>query len=203
MIWQNYELGNTVLESDEFMKVLSTERSIVEIGKNTLAVPIKLDDGEGYVIHGQGKLLLDTIIETEKGAIGKPIEKEIGEPFLMIGDTEEIRQHLSAAKKEDIAKRGYANEQEFLATARKLCDRFFRRARMLHIGCVHENRGSIFAFSNNTGKLDILVAIGSKLVYKAIDRVFVSNKDKVVLKTHDQVILARNRKSFTAKSRCC
>ena len=53
----------------------------------------------------------------------------------------------------------------------------------------------IFAFQNQANKLDILVAKGSKLVYTAKDLVFVSNKNKVVLKSPDEVVCSGNRRS--------
>jgi hypothetical protein len=46
-------------------------------------------------------------VETEKGAVGKPVEKEITEPFLMLGDTENMQQHLSAADTQDLETKGY------------------------------------------------------------------------------------------------
>jgi len=45
----------------------------------------------------------------------------------------------------------------------------------------------------------MLIAKGSKLVYKAIDRVFVSTKNKVVLKTPKEVILSSDQRSFVIK----
>jgi hypothetical protein len=199
MTWQNYQLDNTISKATEAITLWQTEKGTIEISKNTLAIPIKLgDQRKGYIFHGHGKLVLDTIVETEEGAIGKPVEKEINEPFLMLGGTEETQQHLSTPSKEDFTKMGYENQQEFVAKAEDLCNQFFR-------GRVHsrqgfeENHGLIFAFQNETSKLDILVAKGSKLVYKAMDMVFVSNENKVVLKNHGEVVLSRNGKSFVIK----
>jgi len=199
MMWQNYQLDNTVSKATEAMTLWQTQKGLIEINKNTLAIPIKLGDQQkGYILHGHGKLLLDTIVETEEGAIGKPVEKELNEPFLMLGNTEEMQQHFSAADQEDFTKRGYENPQEFAAKAKDLYDQFFR-------GKVHsrqgfdENHGLIFAFQNETSKLDILVAKGSKLVYKAMDIVFVSNENKVVLKSPREVVCTSNGKSFIVK----
>ena len=71
MMWQNYQLDKTALKANENMILWRTEKGTIEIGKNTLAIPIKLDDQrKGYIFHGQGKLLLDTIVETHEGAVG-------------------------------------------------------------------------------------------------------------------------------------
>jgi len=200
MTWQNYQLDNTILKADEALTLWQIEKGIIEISKNTLAIPIKLDkQRKGYVFHGHSKLVLDTIVETQEGAIGKPVEKEINEPFLMIGDTEEIQQHLTIASKEDLTSMGYENEKGFITKAEDLRRKFLGKRRMHAHQCRDENNGFIFAFPNETGKLDMLIAKGSKLVYKAIDRVFVSTKNKVVLKTPKEVILSSDQRSFVIK----
>jgi len=200
MMWQNYQLGNTVSKTSEAVTLWQMEKGIVEISKNTLAVPIELDDKErGYVFHGNGKFLLDSIVETEEGAIGKPVEKELSELFLMLGDTEEIQKHLTKASEEDFAKMGYQNQQEFADRAEDLCGQFFKKKGVHNYQCFDEHRGFIFAFQNQTSKLDILIAKGSKLVYKAMDIVFVSNENKVVLKSPSEVVCTSNGKSVIIK----
>ena len=200
MIWQNYQLDSTALKITETMTLWRTEKGSVEIGKNTLAIPIKLNDQrKGYIFHGHGKLLLDTIVETQEGAVGKPVESELNQSFLMLGDAEEIQQHLSTATKEDLTKMGYESEQEFIDKTEYLFDQFFGNRGMHNHQCCVKYDGVIFAFPNEAGKLDILIAKGSKLVYKAMNKVFVSNKNKVVLKTPEEVIVSNDQKSFFIK----
>ena len=205
MIWQNYQLDNTTLKTTENMTLWRTEKGTIEINKNTLAIPIKLDDQrKGYVFHGQGKLLLDTIVETREGAVGKSVENELNKPFLMLGDTEETQQRFSTATKEDLTKMGYESEQGFMDKAGDLFDQFFGKTRMHNHQCCSNNHGVIFAFPNAEGKLDVLVANGSKLVYEAMNQVFVSNDGKVVLKTPTEVIVSGdNRKSLVIKKHIC
>ena len=199
MIWKKFQLDNSISKVTEAMTLWQTERGITEISKNTLAIPIQLgDQRKGYVFHGQGKLLIDAIVETEEGAIGKSVEKELNEPFLMLGDTEEIRKHLTRAIEEDFAKMGYEKQQGFVDKAEDLCNRFFRGRVHSHEG-FKEDPGLIFAFQNEDSKLDILVAKGSKLVYKATGIVFVSNEDKVVLKSPGEVVCTSNGKSVIIK----
>jgi len=199
-MWQNYQLGSTVSKASEAVTLWQMEKGIVEISKNTLAIPIKLSDKErGYVFHGNGKLLLDTIVETEEGAIGKPVEKELSELFLMLGDTEETQKHLTTASGEDFAKMGYQNQQEFVVKAEDLCDQFLKKRGVHNHQCFDEHRGFIFAFQNENSKLDVLVAKGLKLVYKAMDMVFVSNENKVVLKSPSEVVCLSNGKSVIVK----
>jgi hypothetical protein len=201
----NYQLDNTVLKTTEPTTLWRTEKGTVEIGKNTLAIPIKLNNQQkGYIFHGHGKLLLDTIVETQEGAIGKPVENELNEPFLMLGNTEETQQHLSTVTKEDLSKMGYEREQGFIDKAEDFFAQSLGKMRMHNHECCGNNNGVVFAFPNEAGKLDKLVCKGSKLVYKAMNQVFVSNDDKVVLKTPTEVVVSGgNRKSLVIQKCIC
>jgi len=199
MIWAKYKLDNTVARASEEIRLWHTEKGLVEISKNTLAVSVRLNEKrKGYVFHGQGKLLIDAIVETQEGAIGKSIEKELIEPFLLLGDTERIQKDLVETSESDFEKMGYKSRQGFVDKAEDLCERFFR-------GRVHshedfdEPHGLIFAFQNENSKFDILVASSSKLVYKATDVVFVSNENKVVLKSPGEVVVSDNGKSVVVQ----
>ena len=76
MMWKDYQLSSTISKVIEEITLWQTERGIIEISQNTLVVPIKLNDEvRGYVFHGHGRMLLDAIAETEKGAVGKSVEE--------------------------------------------------------------------------------------------------------------------------------
>ena len=196
MIWHDYQLGNTISKTTEDTRLWESEKGIVEIDRDTLAIPIKLDAKEkGYIFHGQGKLLLDAIVETEEGAVGDPVEKELNKPFLMLGDTEEAKQHLAEASEEDLTRVGYENKQALMDAAEDLFNRFFKNGRAHSRHRFTEDRSIIFAFRNQNDKLEILVANGPKLVYTAKDIVFVSNRNKVVLKRPEEVVCSSNGKS--------
>jgi hypothetical protein len=199
MTWHNYQLERNILKTNEVLTLWKMEKGLIEISKNTLAIPIKLgDDQKGYVFQGQGKLVLDTIVETDDGAVGKPIEKEIAGPFLMLGETEDMKKGFVTAEEDDLKTMGYESKQQFVAKANDLLDQFLGRD-MVHHHCCGHNNGVIFAFQNKSDKLDILVNKGSKLIYKATDTVYVSNKCRVVLKTPNEVVVSGNRKSFAFK----
>ena len=200
MIWQDYQLGNTVLKALGAVTLWQTEKGMIEISKNTLATPIKLgDQEEGYVFHGHGKLLLDAIVETKEGAMGRSVERELNEPFLMLGDTEETQKHLTEANEEDFETMGYENQKGFEDRAEDLCDQFFKKRGVHNYQRFDEDHGLVFALQNEAGKIEILVAKGCKLVYKAMDIVFVSNENKVVLKSPREVVCTSNGKSFIVK----
>jgi hypothetical protein len=194
------------LKTTETLTLWRTEKGTVEIGKNTLAIPIKLEDErKGFIFHGNGKLLLDTIVETREGAVGKPVENELNEPFLMLADVEETEKHLSAATKDDLQKMGYKSEQEFMGKAENLFDQFFGKTRMYNHHCCGDSDGYgvVFSFPNEAGKLDTLVADGSKLVYAAKNQVFVSHGDRVVLKTSKQMVVSGDaRESLFCMKKC-
>lgn len=195
MMRRDYELDDTISKVTQDITLWQTEKGIIEIGKNTLAIPIRWTDRRrGYVFRGHGKLLLDTIVETEEGAIGKPVDRELNDSFLMLGNTEEIQKHLAEAREEDFTGMGYENRQGFVAEAEDLCNQFFRGR--VH-GCQRfdGNHGLIFAFQNEEDKLDMLVTEGSKLVYKATDLTFVSKENKQVLKTSREVVCKSDGRS--------
>jgi hypothetical protein len=192
---QDCELDETISKTTQNITLCKTRKGNLEINKDTLAIPIR-HDGQlrGFVFRGQGRLLIDTIVETEEGAIGKPVDKELTAPFLMIGDLEETQKYLAETSEEDLAPMGYQNRQEFKGAAEILCNQFFGgwSNNWQHF---KGDRSHIFAIRNEEGELDILVVKDSKLVYKANDATFVSNDDKVVLKTPNEVVCSSNEKS--------
>ena len=197
MIWRDYELEKVVLKANVDATLWQADKGLVSISKNTLALPIIAgDQRRGYVFCGKGKLLLDTIVETEEGAFGRPVERELHEPFLMLGAKEELSQRLDAAVEEDLRGAGYENAQQFVNEAEALCKRFFERRVCGNRVRFDDGRGLVFAFSSDTSKLDLLVTKDSKLVFKKAGLVFVSNKDNSILKGHGTVILSRRGKSL-------
>jgi len=200
MTAQSLHLDNTVLKTLDILTLWQNEQGIIQTGKDALAVSIKLgNETKGYIFHGKGKLILDTIIETKEGAFGKPVEKEINKPFLMLGNTKEIQENLIMASREDLHHLGYENEQGFLDEAEELYKKFFENRKTDYHKCCKGSAGVIFAFPNKADKLDILLAKDSKLIYKASDKIFLSTNRKTVLKTPEEVILSSNKKFFIVK----
>lgn len=197
MIWHNYQLDGTVQKVVEATTLWKAEKGILEISKDTLAVLIKANDHKiGCVFHGAGKLILDTIIETDEGAIGKPVEKEIEKPFIMIGSIEHVLRNLIVANRQDLAKKGYAEEREFIEIAEGLCKRFFGESTRVHRGSTFE-QGFVFAFaSDDISDLDMLITKDSKIVYKTRNMKFISNENKIVLKILGKTVLSNDGKSI-------
>lgn len=197
MIWQSYELDDTLLKANETIVLWKSERGSVQIDKDTLAITIKSDDiRRGYVFHGTAKLVLDAIVETEEGAVGKSIEKEIDRPLLMLGNIDNIQTHLGEASNDDLARNGYRSVKDFIVNAECLFSRFLRRKRMVCCTNIDENGGTVLAFPNEAEKLDVLVLSGPRVVYKTVNMVFVSSKNKTILKTPDHIVLSTDRRSF-------
>ncbi|UCE96409.1 MAG: hypothetical protein JSV51_02035 [Candidatus Bathyarchaeota archaeon] len=196
MRYQSFQLDDDVLKATDDMKLWKNEKGLVEITKDALAVGVTLDSKRcGYVFHGVGRLLIDTIVETDKGAVGSPVEKELDTPFLMLGKLDDAEKHLDAAEKKDFQKLGYDDQQQFISKGEELLDLFFENSEGEHKHSrMHIGKGFIFAFPNDS-KLDILVTKGSKIVYTATDMVFVSKGDEVVLTSHGDVVVSRPGKS--------
>ena len=193
MMWQNYHLGNTISKAAEDTRLWQTEKGIVEIGRNTLAVQVVSHDHvKGYVFQGRGKLLLDTIVETEEGAVGKPVEKQIDKPFIMLGNAERTEKRLNPASPENISEAGYKTPREFIDAAEELLNRFFKNGMHYH-RCSGDGEGLIFAFKNENDNLDLLLTKNEKLVYKAMGTVFVSNSARTILKSREFVCISDGR----------
>lgn len=206
MKWQDYRLDSDVSKAAEDVTLWRNEKGILEIAGDTLAVKILLDDQpSGYVFHGKGKLLLDTIVETEKGAVGKPVERLVDEPFLMLGRSEMLQQHLCSTEREDFTRLAYEEQEQYLLKAQDLLDMFFEGSISTHTRSktFGEDGGFVFALPNEKGKLDILVARAAELVYTSTDKVFVSKGEKVVLKSSGEVVVSRLGKSVLIAKNCC
>ncbi len=194
MIWRNYELDETILKVSQDKILWRTEKSILEIKKDTLTIPIRQNgQRRGFVFHGFARLLIDTIVETEEGAIGNSVDKELKAPFIMMGGIEETQKYLAEANEEDFTRMGYMNRQHLEEEAEDLC-RQFLGVRLDINRHFETERGRIFAFRNIEGELDILVSKRSQIIYKADELTFVSNNDKIVLKTPDEVVCSSRSK---------
>lgn len=196
MISEKYRVESVLLRATGPLRLWEAERGLVEVQEDTLALPISVaEQRRGYVFHGAGKLILDTIVETDAGAIGKPVEKELNQPFLMLGNDEEIGEDLNSAGEEDLKNKGYENLEAFVQRAEDLLDRFPRK-RMIGCGDLGGCRGSIFLFQSESGKPDLLLLNGSRLVYKSSGTMFALSGRHVVLKGHDRVAVSVDGKCF-------
>lgn len=194
MNWIYHRLRDEISKVTTGTTLWESEKGVVKVDKETLAVPIELNDEiRGYVFHGHGKLLLDALVETEEGAVGKAIEQELVQPFLILGkEFETVQRNLDKTNQEDIAKIGYETSQEFIDHANHLLRRLYK-GRVFNNN--FNNAGVIFAFLNEADTLDILVARGEKLVYKSTSMVFVSNRHNAILKKAGEVVCANHGKS--------
>jgi hypothetical protein len=176
-MWEDYEVSGAVFKIKESVTLCKTDQGFVEVDKDTLAVPIKRGERqEGYVFHGHGKLVLDAIVETESGAVGEPIEKELSSPFLMLGETEQIQQRMDEASGDDLTQKGYQNASEFIDNAKSFLEKSLTKGRI------------------HRGRSDVLILTGSNLIYKSRSMVFISRKDKSILKSPEHVVMSHNGK---------
>jgi hypothetical protein len=209
MIWPNHHLSNEILKAAEDTKLWQTEKGIVEIGKNTLAIPVTMHDQvKGYIFDGHCKLLLDAIVETKEGAVGKPIEKEIREPFIMLGNAEITGRNLKPASSDDLAEAGYAERRELMAKAEELLDKFSKNGTTHSCRCSYGDEDLTFAFQNQAGNLEILLAKDTKIVYKATDTIFISDMNRAVLKSCEVVCVSTGKSVVVKRAKdssrlCC
>src|SRR5271157_2479673 len=192
MTWHHYELSNTVLKTNENLNLWKSDRGSVDIEKDTLAVAIMLNGKpEGYIFGGNGKMVLDAIVETDQGAVGKPIEQQLTDPFLMVGNPDIIEPRSSSAA---------TGDQDFLAKVQDLYNEFFRGGEHFGGGCHHHSHeGMFFAFKNDSGKLDLLIPHGSKIVYRAKHMVFISDDDEAILKSPEHMVVSNHGRCIVIK----
>ena len=193
-MWNNYELDGTTSKIDQPLTLWKTDKGVIEINKNTVAIAITQDGKpQGYIFNGNGKLILDTIIETEQGAVGRPTEKALTEPFLMLGNPQNIEPHLIATTSED--------NKDFTTKAEDFFHQFFKNGRTSNTDCCcHHDEGLIFAFSNQNSHSDLLVLDGSKIVYKAKRMTFISNGDRDVLKSPEHMVVSNRGRCVVIKT---
>ena len=188
MTWAKYELDNRIKGAVRDIELWQSDKGLITVAKGTLAISLRIGGKRsGCVFHGQGKLILDTIVDTKEGAVGKSVEEGLSKPFLMIGHIDEAEGCLVDAGDEEISRLGYDSKDEFAERAGDLCHRFFR-GRVHDYQDFNKSEGTIFAFQNEPLKLDILISEESELIYKTSDVVFVSNNQEVVLKSPDATV---------------
>jgi hypothetical protein len=199
MMHDHYELDKAIQKVTEPFVLFHSDKASIEIGNDTFAVPIQLESERvGYAFLGQGKLLVDAIVETEKGALGKSIQRSLNEPFLMLGDTDETSRHFNSANNDDFRKAS-TDEKMVLDRAQELLDRFSGGSSVHRHEHVFSGKGSIFAFSDDKDELDILLSKGSKLVYTTRDMSFLTDGDKAILTRSGQVVLSHHGRPFVVE----
>jgi hypothetical protein len=188
MIWHHYQFDGKILRANDPLTLWKSDRGSVSVNKDTLAVAITLNgEPQGYIFGGNGKMILDTIVETEQGAVGKPIEKELAEPFLVLGNLQNMESRVTPATS--------GEQKDFLRKAEEVYLKFFAEGQAFNFGCRdHRQEGLIFAFADDSGKFDLLILHGSRIVYKAHHIVFVSDEKRVVMRSPESTVVSHKGK---------
>ena len=195
----DYQLDKTVLKTSRDLTLCRNDRVAFDAKSGCLAVAVRdKDKVRGYVLQGNTKLLIDTIVETEKGAVGNPIDMEVTDPFLMLGKTELVEPYLQKTNSEDLSKLN-ASQGDFLTKAEELVNEH------LHADCCHGHRhfndegGTIFMLPNGGDGHNVLQVQGSNVIYAGKEISFISNPHKSVLKTNDHVIVSDGGRSVVVQ----
>lgn len=170
------QLGNQPGKLAQDATLFQNEKCIVRAHKGTLTLPILIDtEINGHMFFGKGEFTLDAIIETSRGAVGRPITQNLDRPFLMLGENKSLLQSLEPASTQDLSNSGYGSLNEFLKTANYAFDHFAHRPHG-HVDIEHDAR--IFAFATeHDDKWDFLIAKDDKLVYTSRDKVYISRSN--------------------------
>jgi hypothetical protein len=195
----DYHIDSKILKTTKEVTLWKSDKAIVRIGDKALAARVMVDEEPyGYVLWGDGTLLLDTIVETERGAIGESVEREVTKPFAMIGQLPSIQENLEDAEEGDSAQREGDNRSDLLEKADRLVGKLLDKSSRDPV----KKGGLLFAFPNEEDELDLLIVKGRKLVYKSTDQVFVAKGDNVVLtRRHGEVVISKPGRSVVVSKR--
>jgi hypothetical protein len=196
MTLSHMQLGNQPQKLTKDATLLQNEKCIVKATAGTLTLPILVNNTvSGQLFIGKGQLTLDAIIETARGAIGKPLVKDLtpDQPFLMLSETKNLKENLAPATSQDLTSMGYESTGEFLKAANETFGQFANKRRG-HIDIKPD--AHIFAFANEHENWDFLIAKDDELVYTSKHKVYVSkdNGESVSLEP-GSILVARKGKT--------
>jgi len=175
MLLQHMQLGTQPQKITKGTTLLQNEKCIIKTAADTLTLPILVDSNpSGHLFIGKGEFTLDAIIETPRGAIGKPITRDLNQPFVMLGENTTLNQNLAPATTQDLTNNGYKSTEEFLKIANETFDQF---AHPRHGQFDVNENTHIFAFATEYNKWDILVAKRDKMVYTSKERVYITKNN--------------------------
>jgi len=170
MLFHHVKLGTQPHKLTQDTTLLQNEKCIVKAAAGTLTLPILIDDTpSGHFFIGKGQLALDTIMETTRGAVGKPLVKDLTHPFAMFSEDMDLKQ--VATTSQDLTSMGYKSADEFLTIANDKFDQFTHGR---HGNFDIERNVNIFAFANEHSRWDILIAKDDNIVYTSKEKVYVS-----------------------------
>ncbi len=175
MLFHHMKLGTQPHKLTQDTILLQNDKCIIKATAGTLTLPILIDNNPcGHLFIGKGELTLDTIVETTRGAIGKPLVKNLTQPYAMFSKTTNLNKELEPPTNQDLTNMGYKSTDEFLKTANDTFDQFTSGRR----GDFDvEKDAHIFAFATEHSKWDILIAKAEKLVYTSKEKVYISKNN--------------------------
>jgi hypothetical protein len=194
MTHDHVKLGSQPNRLTEDLILLQNEKCIVKASTGTLTLPVLVDNEvRGHFFVGKGHFTLDAIVETPRGAVGKPVDKNLDAPFLMFGPIKNIQENSVPATPEEISSMGYSGLEDFLAKANDVLQRFIGNSH----GHWHFERDShLLAFGNADNRWDILISDENKLVYTSKDNVYISkDNSKSIAVQPESVVFKGNGKT--------
>ncbi len=194
-------MGSTVEVSDQPRvlnapaTLLKDERVSLKMETGSLLLSLKIGKSKGHFVHGSGMFLLDSIVETEMGAVGRPVKRKLEEPFIILGPLQE-EASLDDAAVGNLESAGYGDADAMVKLARDMATRFSDR---IHRSSSAGTEGNFVAFPRNDG-FDFLVVKGNKIVYREEDMTFVSRDGKdVILNGCCDIAVSKPGKSVSIK----
>ena len=167
-------------------KAIGGDRVSLRVEEGSLLLPITTGDSEGYYVRGRGVLLLDSIIETPDGAIGRPVKRMLDEPFILLGRTD--------CEPDVEGIEGNCDVESLIREAEELAGDYR--------GDLGGRRGRCAIFRARDG-VDALVVDGDQLVYRESNMVYVSGGKNDVLVDRDRgLAVSKSGRTVTIENGC-
>lgn len=168
---RHIKLGKQPSKLSKDLTLLQNEKCLITVRGGTLALPILVEGNpRGYFFIGMGQFILDAIIDTPKGAIGKSLFADLNRPFLMFSADNTIVEDLVPASDQDVSNIGNANLEDFLLKANDV----FAHITMVHNKYLKVEKGTqMFAFFSPDKTWDILLAKEDKLIFTSRNKVYI------------------------------
>jgi hypothetical protein len=173
----NVRMDEQVMKLQDEHSLVDTERAIVKLDSGVIWAYLKQEDKTiGIAFHGQARITVDAIVETEYGASGESISADLEGIQLYFG-LPELEEKSTAATQDDLTHLGYPNTQSLqLEVERKLKgDKANGKTRF----DVDDDAGILIGEDSSKKKL-VLVAKESSTIFTYDDQVFVLGKDNMV-----------------------
>jgi hypothetical protein len=190
-------LGALAGKVDATTEIARTEKALVQVDSGALYFPIIRNNVElGGIFFGSGQLIVDAIVETNRGAVGQSQELEWNGSLLLLSlSAEWVPPSVLPASDKDLGDHNLDSREAAEEKARQLFDQYLDE-RSSWSGEIFTSRGKgwcVIILDKKQGKISI-VASRDRLAMKQSDSCLVIKGNCMVKKDgHSKLIITGKR----------